>query len=1228
MEFFFIAIYNYLVKNKIKAFGIIMSLLLTLFFFASKISFQENITQLIPSNSESDITSKVLKQVNFADKITILIKMDKNGSVDDMTSCANKYIDSIDAECKPYVSKIQGKLDEKNIQETFDFVYENLPLFLDKKDYDGIQTKINKDSVSTIVANDYKSIISPAGIISKNFILKDPMGLSFIALKKLQQLSVGDDFAFENGFVLTKDKENLLLFLTPKLPANETDKNTFFVEKLEQIQVSLNKEFKTKVKVSYFGATPIAVANATQIKSDVKYTSIFAGLALILILAFFYRSALTPIIIFIPSIFGALTALSVLYFTKGTISAISLGISSILLGETTDYSIYVLTHLRKNKDVKLLYKDISKPLILCGSTTAITFLCLYFVKSEALKDLGLFAALSVIATSIFSLFLIPLLYNTNTKFSGIRSNLIDKIGSYSYHKNKFLVGGVLAFLILCLFTYSKVGFNKDLSELNYVPKEIKKAQNDLENITNLSSKSIYLVSYGKTSETTLEQNNLLFEKLHKAKENKEVLNFSSIGGIVLSKEMQQQKIKEWNAFWRSENKENLKKELVASGNKFGFKQDAFYRFYETLDKDFYSVSLEEYAKVKSFFIDEFISDTNGFYTASTLVKVANEKRDSFVAEIKKHSNLVVIDRQETNETFLGGLKKNFENLVDYSFIAIFLILLLAFRRVELVIISMIPILISWIFTTGIMGLFGLEFNIINIIVCTLIFGIGVDYSIFMTTALQKEHTYGKTELPAYKTSILLSVTTTILGIGVLIFAHHPALKSIALIAIIGIFSAGLITFVLQPLIFRFFISNRVLKGRPPFQLRTFLHGILSFFYYGLGGFLMSLFSITIMNIIPLSAKMKMKGFRYVISKFMKSVLYTNPFVKKEVINNNQEDFQKPAIIIANHTSVLDILAVGMLSPRTIYLVSDWVYNSPIFGGAVRKAGFYPVSEGLEGGVEHLRKKIEEGYSLIVFPEGTRSSDNQIKRFHKGAFYLAEHFNLDILPVVIHGNSEALPKGDFIIYDSAITVTILNRIAPENKEFGKDYAERTKKIAVFFREELDRIRKEREGVNYFKKTLINSFCYKEHKIHKEILSDIKKDLEMYYILNQHIDAKAKIGHLSGDYGQLDVYLTLKEPQRKIASFIENEIKRDVAQTNYITKIRKIKYLNSKDALLSNEYDVLLISNIQELDSNYESIITKTKTVIIINASELKDFIINFGFQIETETDQLVVLKKKQ
>ncbi len=190
-----------------------------------------------------------------------------------------------------------------------------------------------------------------------------------------------------------------------------------------------------------------------------------------------------------------------------------------------------------------------------------------------------------------------------------------------------------------------------------------------------------------------------------------------------------------------------------------------------------------------------------------------------------------------------------------------------------------------------------------------------------------------------------------------------------------------------------------------FDLRTFVHGVISFFYYGMGGIIMSIISFTLMPILPLSAKTKMKGFRYVVSKFMKSVLYSNPFIHKKVVNNFNENFEKPAVIIANHSSFIDILAMGMLSPKIIFLVSDWVYNSPIFGGVVRKAGFYPVSEGLEGGVEHLRKKVNEGYSLMIFPEGTRSENNVVKRFHKGAFFLAEEFNLDIIPIVIHGASE-------------------------------------------------------------------------------------------------------------------------------------------------------------------------------------------------------------------------------
>jgi len=1219
-------LYTAIAKHKILSIGAAIAVFLFLGFFATRISFQENINQLIPSNDQSNVTSKVLEQVNFADKITIIISSKKEGSPDDLTEYANAFIDSLDVNCKPFVAKIQGKIEDKNIQETFDFVYTNLPLFLDQKDYETIQNKLQKDSIAKTVEADYKSLISPAGMISKDFILQDPLGISFIALKKLQQLSVGDDFELQNGFILTKDKKNLLLFVTPKLATNETDKNTLFIANLEKIATNLNSKFKGKVGMDYFGATPVAVANATQIKADVKNTSIFAGVTLILILAFFYRSLSTPIIIFVPSMFGALFALALLYFFKGTISAISLGISSILLGETTDYSIYVLTHLRNNKNVKLLYKDITKPLLLCGITTSITFLCLFFIKSEALQDLGIFAALSVVSTSVFSLVLIPLLYKTNTQLFVAKSNVIDKLGTYSYHKNKFLVASIFALLIVSFFTYSKVTFNNDLSALNFMTPELKSAEKKLDHIANISSKSIYLATYGNSYDEVVNNNNTLFKALEKDKKSKEILNFSSIGGIVFSKEVQKQKILEWNNFWSAEKKSSLTNALITEGNQYGFKASTFSGFYELLNKNFTPISIGDYLKVKSFFLDEFVSQKNGFYTISTLVKVPNGRRDAFVNGIKKQPNLVVIDRQQTNETFLGTLKTNFEDLVNYSFIAVFFILLFAFRKIELVIISIIPIMISWIFTTGLMGIFGLQFNVVNIIVCTLIFGIGVDYSIFMTSALQKEYTFGKIELPSYRTSILLSVATTILGIGVLIFAKHPALKSISLIAIIGIFSALMITFILQPLVFNFFVTSRVKKGRSPFEIKRLLHSALSFTYYGLGGFLLSIVSVILMKIVPFPKKSKLKAFHFVMSKFMQSVLMSYPSLRRKIINTQTETFNKPAVIIANHSSFLDILAVGMLSPKIIFLVSDWVYNSPIFGKGVRLAGFYPVSSGVDNGVEHLRAKVEQGFSIMVFPEGTRSEDNAIKRFHKGAFYLAEQLNLDVIPVVIHGYSEVLPKGDFIINGGKTTVEILGRIKPNDPDFGKDLGERTRKMSAYFKTHYRKMRLELEGSSYFQKMIINSFDFKEMEVVQAVKKDLKDHLELYHKLNNYIVSKAKILHIANDYGQLGVLLLLQDSQRKIDSFIANELNRAVAKTNYIVGKRKIHYIDEIQEIAQKKYDVILISD-EESGTNLEEICNLAKTVILLNAKNLIDSVVNAGFEIDIAIDNLVILKKR-
>lgn len=1219
MHKFFIAIHLFINRNRLLSIGIALGCLLVFGYFASKISFEEDITRLIPKNEKADEATKVLSQLNFADKITVIINAKKGAAPEDLTLVAGAFLDSLQS-CKEYINGVQGKVDDENIQETFDFVYNNLPLFLDEEDYKTIEQKIQTDSIAATVNGNYRSILSPSGVVTKGFILKDPFGISFIGLKKLQQLGMGDEYRLQDGYVITKDNQKILLFISPKLPGNETKKNTLFVDKLDAIKDGLNAKFSKTATVEYFGATNIAVANARQIKSDIQTTTLVAITLLMLILMVYYRKFLIPLIILIPTIFGVLFAVALLYFLRGTISAISLSIGSILLGVTIDYALHILTHYKHNSDIKVLYRDITKPLIMSSTTTALAFLCLLFVNSGALQDLGIFAAVSVVVTALFSLLIIPHLYKPKGGDAMEHITVLDKLAGFSFHNNKLLIIVSVIIIIASFFTFNKVIYDKDISQLNYVPADIKLAEKHLEGATNVTSKSLYVAVYGNSAEEVLQNNSTLYTQLNKDKKADKLLNYSSIGGVVLSKEEQQQKIDRWNTFWTPQRKQQVKAGLITEGAKLGFKPNTYESFYALTDKHFIPVSLEEYMKVKALFLNEFISQKNGFYTISTVVKVSDAQREAVVKELSGKPQVMVIDRQQMNETFLGGLKDDFTSLINYSFIAVVLILFFFFRRIELVMISCIPILITGIVTTGIMGMFDIRLNIFSTIVCTLVFGHGVDFSIFMTSALQKEYSTGKNEMATYRTSILLAVLTTVLGIGALVFAGHPALKSISSVSLIGVFAALIITFIFYPILFRFFLTHRVNKGNAPFEFRTLIHSILSFTYYGLGSFLLSIFSLVLVNIIPIKKKWKIMAFRYTMSKFMKSVLYLNPFVKKRVLNPNNENFDKPAIIIANHTSFLDILAVGMLSPKIIYLVSDWVYNSPIFGIGVKLAGFYPVSQGIEGGVEHLRKKVEEGYSLVVFPEGTRSKDNHIQRFHKGAFYLAQEFKLDIVPILIHGNSEVLPKGDLIIYDGSLTLSILDRIKPDDTSYGVTFAERTKKIGTYFKEQFRLMRERREGPDYFKSKIVHSFAYKEFEIVNAVKKNLKNNLDVYHKLNRYIGAKSTILHLTDNYGETSVLLALQQPRRKVYSYIADEEKRDVARTNYINKKRAILYPDSFDDVKGIDYDIVVVeSGIQQIEND-----VKAQYIIVMKPT---DIVVPDGFDKEHEEESFIIVRKQ-
>ncbi|MUH35367.1 glycerol acyltransferase [Zobellia amurskyensis] len=1214
-------------RKRLLALSVFLLVVIGLSALVSRIQFEDDITSLIPANEEAQRVQKVLKSITFTDKIIISIQKDEKGSVKDLTQYAKDLLDSLEQNQSEFIKNVQGRVNSDDVPKTLDLVYDNLPLFLESTDYPKITEKINSDSINKITAENYRTLISPSGIVAKKTIIKDPLRLSFIALKRLQELGVGDDFKLKNGFLVDQKEENILLFLTPTYGSNETDKNLPFSNALYDLQSKLNETYANKVHSEYYGAALVAVANAKQIRSDIQFTVSIAMTLLIIILMLFYRKLALPFILFSPTLVGALLSIAFLCILREKISAISLGIGSVLLGVTLDYALHILTHIRNGNGAESLYKEVAPSILMSSLTTASAFLCLLFLESQALQDLGIFAAVSVLGASVFALLFIPQVYSAKKVVSS-RRTILDRIASFDFHQSKWAIIGLVLFSVISIFTYNKVVFNKDIARLNYETEVLRDARKRLETLTDISSKSIYLSTYGNDTQTVLAQNDSLYNQLKNLEENNKILSFSSVGGLIRAKETQQEKIRMWKDFWTSSKIETTKANLIESSKEFGFKPSTFNTFYDLLNTDFKPLEVTDFEPIKSFSLDDYIVHDDNGTTITSLVKVDDDHIDAIRESFEGSPNTLLIDRQQVNETFLGNLKNDFNSLIGYSLIVVLFILLLFYRSLSLTVVTSIPIFLTWFLTVGIMGLFHIEFNIFNIIICSFIFGLGVDYSIFITNGLLTEYRTGENVLHTHKTSILLSVITTIAGVGVLIFAKHPVLYTISTVSLIGILSAAFVAFTVQPLLFKLFIGS---ADKRPISVRYFIHSVLSFGYFGTGGFLHSIYGVLKLKLSPMSQKKENLGFHKSVSKLMGSVLYTNPFVSKEIRNPYNETFEKPVMIIANHTSFLDILAIGMLHPKIIFLVNDWVYNSPVFGSAAKLAGAYPVSGGIENGEALLKEKVVQGFSIIAFPEGTRSSTNKIKRFHKGAFYLAQQFELDILPVLIHGNSEVLPKGSFIIRDGKITIELLPKINAHDTKYGKNYSERAKQLGAYFRNEFRRLRNEIEDEDYWTKTLLENYRYKGDTIYKAVKLDLETNRKTYYSLLEKIGQKSKIIHLSKDFGQLDLLLALDSIDRRITINTSNKEAGVLLKNNFLTKnYSKIEVTETIAQAFKTEADVLLIDMEMDVQQITQQMGDDIETVILLKKAQQIELapLEVLGFFTSEQNDNFRLLKKKR
>ena len=417
------------------------------------------------------------------------------------------------------------------------------------------------------------------------------------------------------------------------------------------------------------------------------------------------------------------------------------------------------------------------------------------------------------------------------------------------------------------------------------------------------------------------------------------------------------------------------------------------------------------------------------------------------------------------QALIQDLSQDFGTVGLLCSLIVFLFLWASFGSLAISLMAFLPLAVSWYWIQGIMGLSGLQFNIVNIILATFIFGMGDDYSIFITEGLLYERATDKKILHSYKNAVALSALIMFVGIGALVLAKHPAMRSLGLVTVIGMLTVVGMAYYLPPLVFRWLTTKGGAPRRTPLTLGNLLRTAFIGLTMVLSMTVLSLFSMLLPGGVFFNRIIRRVAFWAI------RMVPGCPFILN---NPHGEDFSRPAVYICNHQSHLDVLALIALQPKLIFMTNDWVWKFPFYGAVIRKAGYFPAFWGLSRNSVHMKKLVAKGYSIVIFPEGTRSEDGSIQRFHRGAFTTARELGLEILPLCIHGFHNALPKHDFLLRRCPLYLEVGRRV-----QVTGDPADFTRGMRHNYVDWYARIRAARETAAWLAPFVKEQYLYKGH-----------------------------------------------------------------------------------------------------------------------------------------------------
>ena len=1041
MTRFFLHIYHYFSARRLWASAVLLAICALTALLSSRVHYEEDIAKFLPHDAQNEKYQDVYEQIALQSRVAVLFSSkDSLRPVDTETIGQAMKSFGTQIENSPLIEQLQVSADETAALKMIDFVNTNYPYFITNSDARHIDSLLRSpDFVARQMEENKKILMLPTGGIAMTTLRHDPLHLFTPVLQRMQRFRMDRQFQLIDGYVFTHDGRTGMVTFNSRFGASETQRNGEIAALLDSAARTIEARYP-QLKVSAIGAPLIAVTNATTIKTDAIVAVAIASVFILLLLWWHYRRLSDMLWIGVSIVFGWLFAIGGMALFHDSVSMIVLGIGSVIIGIAVNYPLHFLDHIREVDNRRQALKEMVPPLLIGNVTTVAAFLCLVWLDAQAMRDLGLFGALMLIGTILFVLVFLPLYARRPAAApqhrAGILLPLMERAENWLNRKAVKRVVLPIVMMLTMVFGYfsTKTSFDSDLTHINYMTPD---QRADMQRLAGTQHEAaLYAVAEGKTMTQAFQANDRLLSQLQA-----HGYQPHGIGDFSPTAERQRASLTAWRQLWTAHDARQLINRVKAEARRQGLKPDAFQPFYELLTTDHNSVRpLSYFNPILQPFVGTYILQS------PDQTRIVNYLPSAGADSILKRdinqqaaAPYFVFSSKDIGNQLVRVLNDSFNYIGLVCGFVVFFFLWLSFGKLELSLLSFLPLAVSWLWILGMMQIGDIQFNIVNIILATFIFGQGDDYTIFITEGLMYEHTTGRKRLSSYKHSVAISALLMFIGIGSLILARHPAMRSLAVVTIIGMFTVVIMAYYLPPLVFRWLVRGRHLPTEEPSDVQLWITDKLPLTLRRIVSSLS--FMIFFLLFMYFGAKPYTRWFfrkkkddperrdRYhrLFQSLARKGLKLLPGVKCHIYNKVGETFEKPAVIICNHQSHLDIMAVLQLSPKIIIITNGWTWNNPFYGDVLHYGDFLPAADGLDKNMTKLRELYKAGYNIVIYPEGTRSETCEVRRFHKGAFYVAHELGADILPLYLHGAGYVLPKRDFLLRSGEINIEVGQRV---------------------------------------------------------------------------------------------------------------------------------------------------------------------------------------------------------